>query len=72
MNKKKHHVSLRVSENDLRCLNAFKGKYSMSYAIRKLIREKPLERVKTGIEANKNPSLDQEERETFKWIESLV
>ena len=71
MNKKKHHISIRLSENEMRYLNAFKRNYSTSHAIRTLIRENSLERLKTATEASKDRSLQEQEKEVSKWIESL-
>ena len=73
MNKKKSkYISLRLSESEMESLNAFKGTYSTSHAIRTLIRENPLERLKTATESSKDLSIQEQEKEVSKWIESLV
>jgi len=72
MNKKSHSISLRLSRQDIGYLNDFKGKYSTSHAIRTLIRENSLKRLKTATGESKELSLEQQEREVSKWIESLT
>jgi len=62
MNKKSHSISLRLSHQDIGYLNDFKGNYSTSHAIRTLIRENSLKRLKTATGASKELSLEQQER----------
>jgi len=72
MSKKNQCISLRLSDDERSHLEALKGSYSMSYVIRQLIREKPLNRFKMRPEANKNLPLELQEKHLSRWIESLT
>tara|TARA_B100000497_G_C7683653_1_gene413896 strand:- start:322 stop:540 length:219 start_codon:yes stop_codon:yes gene_type:complete len=72
MSKKNQYISIRISDEERSHLEAIKGRYSISHAIRQLIREKPLGTLKTATKANKELPLRQQELLLSKWVESLA